>query len=299
MRCIQIIGGFPSQWASNAEGVSIKWRFFANINENIKARLNEPLWTETTGGMPFTQMGNNVEAVMSWRHHAHTCTRTHTRLYSIRHNNTRQRWERLSLYGRNEMKFSFDWDHWLYRWTVICNLDVSSYRILWFITSLFRGTLNKITFNQTRLSFADVIWPADHPWLGWAGFVQPPVYKISPHSWLTSCTTWWSGVPGRERLTRQHPLKITTQLSACETSWVNMPLSLKYLNLQVTISIKMLFFETVSSKNVCFAIFKLIWCMTAKWIHKPLPVEIKSVFVYIKQYSSKQGAVLLNKQLPN
>ena len=67
---------------------------------------------------------------------------------AIRHNNTRQRWERLSLHGRNKMKLSFDLDHRLYWWTVIYNLDVSSYRMLWFITSFFRGTLNKITFNK-------------------------------------------------------------------------------------------------------------------------------------------------------
>ena len=44
--------------------------------------------------------------------------------------------------------FLFDRDHPLYWWTVIYNLDVSSYRMLWFITSFFRGTLNKITFNK-------------------------------------------------------------------------------------------------------------------------------------------------------
>ena len=144
---------------------------------------------------------------------------------------------------------------------VICNLYVSINRMLWFMTSFFRGTFKKMTFNQARLSFASVVWPAHHPWLVWVGFVQPPVYKISPHSWLTSGTTWWSGVPGRERLTRQHHLKITSQLSACETSWVNMPLPLEYLNLQVTISIKILLFETISSNKMYFATFRLIWLM--------------------------------------
>ena len=143
-----------------------------------------------------------------------------------------------------------------------------------------------------------MIWPAGHPWLGWAGFVQPPVYKISPHSWLTSCTTWWSGVPGRERLTRQHPLKITSQLSACETSWVNMPLPLEYLNLQATISIKILLFETVSSKHCYFATFKLIWSINVKWIHKPLYVETSTPF-HAGAWKRKPRRVLISSTNQN
>ena len=53
--------------------------------------------------------------------------------------------------SRTKLKFSFDWDHWLCRWNVICNIDVSSYHILWLITSFFKGTLHKMTFNQARL----------------------------------------------------------------------------------------------------------------------------------------------------
>ena len=119
-------------------------------------------------------------------------------------------------------------------------------------------------------------------------FVQPPVYQISPHSWLTSGTSWWSGVPGRERLTKQHPLKITSQQSACETSWVNMPLPLEYQNLQATISIKILLYETVSYKKY-FATFKLIWFINVKWIHEPLYVEIKAVFLYINSTPANRG----------
>ena len=138
--------------------------------------------------------------------------------HTVCQNDARQRWERFSWHVKKWNVISFDEDHWLCRWALICNIDVSSYRMLWFITSFVRVTLNKMTFNQAKLSFAQVIWPADHLWLGWAGFVQPPVYKVSLHSWLTSYTTWWSEVPRRDRLTRQHPFKITSQLSACETS---------------------------------------------------------------------------------
>ena len=121
-------------------------------------------------------------------------------------------------------------------------------------------------------------------------FVQPPVYKISLHIWMTSGTTWWSGVPGRERLTRQHPLKITSQRSACETSWVNMPLPLEYLNLQVTVSIKKHLFETVSSKIVILQHLSWYdWCINVEWIHKPLYVEIKAVFVYINNTPANRG----------
>ena len=47
-----------------------------------------------------------------------------------------------------------------------------------------------------------------------------------------------------------------------------------------------------------FATFKLIWCINVRWIHKPLYVEIKAVFLYINSTPVKQGTVSLNRQLP-
>ena len=139
---------------------------------------------------------------------------------------------------------------------VICNIDVLSYHMLWFITNLVRGTLSKLTLNQARLSSSWVLWHADHVWRGWAGLVQCWVVKISPHSWLTSGTTWGAGVPGggTDKMASSQDCIPT----ACETQswlispWANMPMSLKYINPQTFISIKMLSFESISHRNVIF-----------------------------------------------
>ena len=56
--------------------------------------------------------------------------------------------------SRNKMELLFDWNHWLCRWTLICNVHVFSYHILWSITSFFGGSLYKMAFDQARLSFA-------------------------------------------------------------------------------------------------------------------------------------------------
>ena len=47
-----------------------------------------------------------------------------------------------------KMKFLLDWDHWMYRWNVIGNVNISSFPMSWFVISLFKGTLDKMTSTK-------------------------------------------------------------------------------------------------------------------------------------------------------
>ena len=154
-----------------------------------------------------------------------------------------------------------------------------------------------MNFNQARLSIASVIRPADHPWLGWAGCVQPPVYNNNPsqlvdlwHNMMVRGTR-----KGEVDKTASSQDYITTvslwnQLSQ-HTIVIKIPKSTcSYFNPNTFLWISFL-------QKYYFATCKLIWCINVKWIHKQLSIEIKAVILYIKQYSSKQGTVSLNRKL--
>ena len=172
--------------------------------------------------------------------------------------------------------------------------------MLWFITSFFIGTLNKITFNKQGCHLPQWYGPQTIPdaaelvlcshqciklalTAGWPltqhdgqGYQEGRGWQDSIlQDYITTVCLW--------NQLGQHAIGIR----------IPKPTS-NYFNQNTSLWKKKYF-----SKNFYFATLKLIWCINVKWIHKALYVEIKAVFLYIhKQCSSKQGTVSLNRQLP-
>ena len=159
--------------------------------------------------------------------------------------------------------------------------------------------------------------PADQLWLAWAGLVWPPVFntlrprqngrhfpddifkciflnenvlisikislKFVPKVPINNIPTLvpimaWRR-PGDKPLSEAMMGSLLTHICVTRPQRINMPLLLKYLNLQVIISIKIRSFASISCKKRYFETWKLIWYICDKFIQKPLSAQIKSVFL--------------------
>ena len=191
--------------------------------------------------------------------------------------------------------------------------------MLWFITSLLRGTLTRITFTK-QSCLLPWCYGHDQLWLSWADLVQPLVLKISPHSRLTLGTIWGSGYRKGEADTTASTQDCTTIVCSWNIPdskvlgsnmgpiWgrqdpggphvgpinfaiqdaivIKIPKSTSnYFNQDAFLGISLLqksYFET------CM----LIWYLSVKLTHNPLYVKWSDWLT--NQYSSDQRTVSLN-----